>query len=193
MNSIFKFFFDPSFKVKADSWNISVQQMLKKYIYEPVYYSKDLTDEKIKKKQQFLGQNATVLVSAIWHGLYPAYYITFFNWVFVLQFVNEVFRLRKNSPKFSKIYDMYGIGKFVELLFATYYMAYFGQIFILMTSEKFLVPLLKTYYIPGFFMYFIWIVGVQMGYIGKIGRMLEKPRQKVMSSEEKKTDEAEKT
>jgi len=44
MNSVIDFFFHPSFKVKADSWNISVQQSLKKYIYDQIYYSKDVSN-----------------------------------------------------------------------------------------------------------------------------------------------------
>ncbi len=87
MNSIISFFFNPSFKVKADSWNISVQQALKKYIYDQVYFSKEITDEKTKRKQQMKGQYTTLMTSALWHGLYPAYYITFLNWVLVLQIV----------------------------------------------------------------------------------------------------------
>ena len=87
MNSIIDFFFHPSFKVKADSWNISVQQALKKYIYDQIFFSKDVSVEKVKRKQQVKGQYATLITSALWHGLYPAYYATFFNWVFVLQIV----------------------------------------------------------------------------------------------------------
>ena len=76
------------------------------------------------------------------------------------------------------MFQTYGIGTFIEFLFSTYYMAYFGQIFILMTAERYLVPLISTYFIPGFFMYILWIVGVQMGYIMKFGRILEKNSKK---------------
>lgn len=172
MNSIFAFFFDPSFKVKADSWNISVQQMLKKYIYEPVFYSKDASNEKNRKRQQVMGINATVCVSALWHGLYPAYYITFIHWALVLQVTQEVFRLRRKSPKFQKMYSKYGIGSFLELLYSTYYMAYFGQIFILMTSDRYLIPLTYTYFIPGICIYLIWFFGCFLGFINKYGKSL---------------------
>lgn len=87
MNSIIAFFFSPSFKVKADSWNISIQQALRKYIYDQVYFSKEITDEKTKRSQQVKGQYATMFTSALWHGLYPAYYLTFLNWILVLQIV----------------------------------------------------------------------------------------------------------
>jgi len=37
---MWNFYMDPSIKVKADNWNISVQRALRKYIYEIVYNPK---------------------------------------------------------------------------------------------------------------------------------------------------------
>ena len=62
------------------------------------------------------------------------------------------------------------IGHFLELIFANYYMAYYGQVFLLMTAERFMIPLKATYYIPGLILYVTWFFGVQMGMIGKLGR-----------------------
>ena len=45
-NSIYNFYFEPSIKRKAESWNVSVQVALKRYIYELVYNPKVQRDEK---------------------------------------------------------------------------------------------------------------------------------------------------
>ncbi len=38
------FYFAPSIKVKADSWNMSIQTALRRYIYENLYNPADYTD-----------------------------------------------------------------------------------------------------------------------------------------------------
>ncbi len=86
------FYLSPAFKVKGDSWNMSVQVALKRYIYENIYNPKDFTDEKKRKKRQVQAQLGTVLTSALWHGLYPGYYISFVHWLFFMQIGIEVFR-----------------------------------------------------------------------------------------------------
>lgn len=79
------FYLTPSFKVKGDSWNMSVQVALKRYIYENIYNPKDFTDDKKRRKRQVQAQMGTVLTSALWHGLYPGYYISFVHWLFFMQ------------------------------------------------------------------------------------------------------------
>jgi hypothetical protein len=37
----------------------------------------------------------TVLVSSLWHGLYPGYYISFVHWMIYMQIPQEIFRLRR--------------------------------------------------------------------------------------------------
>jgi lysophospholipid acyltransferase len=81
-----KFFLNSSLKVKAEGWNVSVQVALKKYIYEQVYNpTQTFHSEKERKKTMNKAQFATLMTSAIWHGFYPAYFITFFQWSLCLQ------------------------------------------------------------------------------------------------------------
>lgn len=84
-NNMTKFYLEPNMKVKADNWNISVQWALRRYIYENLYNPKDFTDEKKRKQKQFKAQLGTVLVSALWHGVYPGYYISFVHWIIYIQ------------------------------------------------------------------------------------------------------------
>ena len=79
------FYFAPSIKVKTDNWNMSIQTALRRYIYENLYNPADYTDDKKKKSKQFQAQLATVVVSALWHGLYPGYYISFVHWILYIQ------------------------------------------------------------------------------------------------------------
>ena len=80
------FFLDPSLKVKIDCWNISVQVALKRYIYEQTYDSKAVySSEKARKRAQAVAQRNTLLASALWHGFYPGYFMSFFQWMIYLR------------------------------------------------------------------------------------------------------------
>jgi lysophospholipid acyltransferase len=88
VNNMTKFYLEPNFKVKVDYWNISVQWALKRYIYENIYDPKKYTDERKRRKVQSRAQIITVMTSALWHGLYPGYFVSFFNWVLFIQISN---------------------------------------------------------------------------------------------------------
>lgn len=81
-----KFYLDPSMKVKTDNWNMSIQTALRRYIYENLYNPADYSnDDKKNKARRFKAQIATVVVSALWHGLYPGYFISFVHWILYIQ------------------------------------------------------------------------------------------------------------
>ena len=90
------FFFDPSLKVKAECWNMPIQTALKRYIYESIYDPVgNYPNEKVKRKVQGRAQLATLMTSALWHGLYPGYFVSFFHWMLFLRINQEVYRIRK--------------------------------------------------------------------------------------------------
>jgi len=64
-----KFEFASSMKVAVDSWNICTEGWLRHYCYER------LIGTRFSKFRRL----ATFLLSAVWHGLYPAYYIFFIS------------------------------------------------------------------------------------------------------------------
>ena len=64
-----KFEFAPSMKVAVDTWNIATEGWLRHYCYERL----------IGTRFAGLRRYATFLLSAVWHGLYPAYYIFFLS------------------------------------------------------------------------------------------------------------------
>lgn len=73
------------------NWNISVHNYLKRYIY---------FRNSPKGTSSAKGQMLTFLVSALWHGFYPCYYVVFFHFgigIFIeIQFEN-IIKLYKSS------------------------------------------------------------------------------------------------
>jgi hypothetical protein len=72
------------------------------------------------------------------------------------------------------MYEKMKMGSVLELIYSNYYMAYYGQVFLMMTADRFMVPIYSTYYIPGFLLYVTYLLVVQMGLLAKFGRKMEK-------------------
>lgn len=65
---------------------MSVQVALKRYIYEQTYDPKKVyPTEKARKKAQAAAQRNTLMTSALWHGFYPGYFVSFFHWMIYLR------------------------------------------------------------------------------------------------------------
>mmetsp|Transcript_23163 Transcript_23163/g.20064 ORF Transcript_23163/g.20064 Transcript_23163/m.20064 type:complete len:413 (+) Transcript_23163:154-1392(+) len=76
---------------KLEYWNTSCQQWLKYYIYLRICPANQI---KAKPAKATLASNLTFMASALWHGLYPGYYLGFFM-LFITQQLNKfVFRVR---------------------------------------------------------------------------------------------------
>ena len=163
-----EFYLNPSFKIKVDHWNISVQWALRRYIYENLYNPKDYTDEKVKRKRQQTAQLGTVLVSALWHGIYPGYFISFVNWIMFMQIFQEVFRLRKiDGTIFHSFYKKYPfVYDQLENLGATFVMTYFGVPFHLMTWTRNWAYLKATLFLPYITLYILYFLIFQLKIFG---------------------------
>ncbi|RIA85160.1 MBOAT, membrane-bound O-acyltransferase family-domain-containing protein [Glomus cerebriforme] len=89
-------------KTLLDSWNMNTNKWLKNYVY--------LRVTPPGKKPNFFSTFATFGTSAIWHGFYPGYYLTFISGAFV-QSIHRT--LRRNirpiflTPKFSSLKPLY--------------------------------------------------------------------------------------
>lgn len=100
-----KFFLSSSLKVKAEGWNISVQVALKRYIYEQFYNpTKTYHSEKERKKTMNKATTITLLTSGLWHGFYPAYFVTFFHWALCLQICGEFWKFRTKHKKMRQMW-----------------------------------------------------------------------------------------
>ena len=79
-----KIFFFTQAKVFVASWNISVQNWLKNYVYLRM-----LDNNKEKGMKKSVAMMFTFLASGLWHGFYPGY-ITSFFFNFVLTAHNQL-------------------------------------------------------------------------------------------------------
>jgi lysophospholipid acyltransferase len=155
VNNMNKFYLDPSLKVKTDHWNISIQLALRRYIYENLYNPADFTDDKKKRSRQFKAQLGTVLVSALWHGLYPGYYISFVHWILYMQIAQEVFRMRKvTGSTIAQLYEKHEtLMNIVDNLLSSFVLTYFGMAFHLMTWDRVWTYLQISYFLPYILLY----------------------------------------
>jgi len=86
-----------SFRDVTENWNIRTDKWLKHYVYE-----------RVSSNGVFL----TFLVSALWHGFYPGYYLSFMTAAFVTQVARNIRRTIRprfmeddeKTPKPTKVY-----------------------------------------------------------------------------------------
>eukprot|EP01017_Pseudomicrothorax_dubius_P034757 TRINITY_DN4798_c0_g1_i7.p1 TRINITY_DN4798_c0_g1~~TRINITY_DN4798_c0_g1_i7.p1 ORF type:complete len:336 (-),score=42.86 TRINITY_DN4798_c0_g1_i7:61-1068(-) len=101
---------------KVDYWNRSVQLWLKHYVY-----LRFATEEEMKKsaKRATQANHFTFIMSALWHGLYPGYYLAFIYWGFFNETCRKFFKIRH---KFNAISHpiFYPMKWFVVNLFYNY-------------------------------------------------------------------------
>lgn len=78
------------------------------------------------RTKQDISNNVTFLVSALWHGFYPGYFIAFFNWSFVSIVAKSTYKAGLNYP--SKIYNNI-FFKSIKAFYFLYILNYFGIMF----------------------------------------------------------------
>ena len=105
----------PHVREKINYWNISVQEWLRKCIYQRVHF-----------KNKMYNQLFVFMISAFWHGFYGAYYLSFTLWFIQLYMQGLVFKYCKNGKsQLVKLYNKAGtIGQIalslaVNVLFTT--------------------------------------------------------------------------
>ena len=125
-----------SFKIKVDSWNMSVQLFLKRYVYERLAPESYANGEKPSKTIKNRAQSATILLSAFWHGFYPSYITSFFHWMLVLQISQQVYRIGRSNRKLADLYNNYRVVRGLCTLAMNFYFSYYGVFFILFRLNK---------------------------------------------------------
>ena len=159
--------FGDSFKLKVDSWNMSVQQFLKRYVYERLYVESDPNDK--NRNSQALkqkAQSATIILSAFWHGFYPSYITSFFHWMLVLQVNQQVHRIlrerrtagesedkRTTGFNLARLLSSSFVAKAVTVLVLNFYLNYYGAFFILFRMSKIMTFSQASLNVPSFALY----------------------------------------
>jgi len=91
-------------KSLLEAWNMNTNKWLKNYVY--------LRVTPHGKKPTFFSTFATFGASAIWHGFYPGYYLTFITGAFV-QSIHRTIRRNVRpiflTPKFSSLKPLYNL------------------------------------------------------------------------------------
>ncbi|KAM3147373.1 hypothetical protein pb186bvf_000624 [Paramecium bursaria] len=108
IDPILDFKTNPQDKIKY--WNIAIQQWLRRYVYNRFFTQKELEASPSKRSRASL---YTFIVSGFWHGFYPAYYLSFFQWGLVDQINKYQYKLQQNS-KILSIFDSNKLMQFVK-------------------------------------------------------------------------------
>jgi len=126
-------------KDRLEDWNTSIQVWLKRYVFYRVCREDEV---RLKPKKAAFASNVTFMVSAFWHGFYPAYYFTFFH-LFIVQQVSKSVYAWKDKFRF--------IPGPLQILFRWYLTALMidslGVVFQLLEYEKSLIFLKSVYFI----------------------------------------------
>eukprot|EP00825_Cyclidium_porcatum_P024641 TRINITY_DN2701_c0_g1_i2.p1 TRINITY_DN2701_c0_g1~~TRINITY_DN2701_c0_g1_i2.p1 ORF type:complete len:527 (+),score=80.38 TRINITY_DN2701_c0_g1_i2:33-1583(+) len=82
---------------KINNWNMTAQKWLRYYVYDRLY-----TEEQYKssKALQARGQFLTFVFSALWHGLYPGYIISFIQWFIQVNLNQKFYKMNLNYPQY---------------------------------------------------------------------------------------------
>lgn len=80
---------DHTLKKKLELWNASTQVWLKNYVYFRLYTEEQIRNSPAKAN---ISQYATFIISALWHGFYPSYYIGFVSTALLNQLAKYLFK-----------------------------------------------------------------------------------------------------
>jgi lysophospholipid acyltransferase len=124
---------------KINNWNISVQEWLRKAIYQ---------------RSPFKGKTANQLyvfvVSAFWHGIYSAYYISELLWFVQLHLQALMFKyFNKNTTFINKLYEKSGlIGHVLLAVVVSFVFTHNATYFLILEGEYCWKFMTRMYFIP---------------------------------------------
>ncbi len=76
-----------------------------------------------------MANNITFMISALWHGIYPGYFIAFFHWSLVTILAKKCYKASLNYPNFN--YNNW-IYKLIRDILSLSLINYFGICFYLL-------------------------------------------------------------
>ncbi|KAI8099740.1 MBOAT, membrane-bound O-acyltransferase family-domain-containing protein [Halteromyces radiatus] len=144
----------PCFKVLVERWNSGGNRWLKHYVYMRV-----VSPPGSKQKPVVPPMLLTYVISSIWHGFHPGYYVYFLS-VAMIQHVAGLMRrivrplllspdMKHGLPVIKPIYDVIGIFLTVSSI------NIMSASFMLLTTDKYMVAFHSVYY----YSYIFTIVG----------------------------------
>ena len=108
----------------------------------------------------------TFLVSAVWHGFYGGYYLTFFTFFMLAHLATLIFKLSKypDSPLVKLYNSSEPLSRYIVLAFLTYYFGQTGVCFLVLSLPTCFRILSAIYFVPQLILIFgIVMVQVSLG------------------------------
>lgn len=121
-----------NFKILLDNWNKTTQSWLKRCAY-------DRTPSNIRTV-------ATYVLSALWHGFYPGYYLCFLTGALVTMAARE--GRRRIRPLFQSNATSILIYDIITFIFTRVYLAYTVAPFVLLSLESSFIFYRRMYFLP---------------------------------------------
>lgn len=163
-NPVLEVYYSP--REKIEKWNASVQVWLRNYVYFRIFSEEEIKKSNAKKEK---ANNVTFLVSALWHGFYPAYYISFLHWGFINTISQYCYKASVNNPKFPYYNNI--LYKIIRFIAPNMFLNYFGIIFQLLSFNASWMFLKNTYFFGPIIVYF----GMAFFTITKFGQRSLRP------------------
>jgi len=142
-------------KDRLEAWNTSVQVWLKRYIFFRVCREDEV---RTNPKRAALASNVTFMISAFWHGFYPAYYLVFFQ-LFLMQQVSKYIYYWKHL--FTWIPSP--IQFIIRWLCTAWLIDFLAIAFVTLEIDKFLPVWKELYYYPTILVSFFYILFMIVG------------------------------
>jgi lysophospholipid acyltransferase len=139
---------NPSIADTPRHWNICTGLWLRHYVYERL--------TRLGGKPSFVNMMVTQLVSGVWHGLLPGYWLFFATSAFIFQASRVIFKYEQNWPsKWRNFYPWY----VVKVLTTGLVLNYAGSAFMVLELDMSLQIWRATYYFGHVWMIFVLLVG----------------------------------
>ena len=142
-------------RVRIQYWNRSVHLWLKYYVFLRLLN----VNHKKFKNNKIVASLITFMISALWHGFYPVYFIFFFEYYMIEQvstYLDEEFDL------FNKIAEWNWLPKLLYRIFLMTLVNYFGLAFSILTLQANYNYYKAFYFVPLLSLFFAWVVTLTM-------------------------------
>jgi lysophospholipid acyltransferase len=124
---------------KINNWNMSVQEWLRKCIYQ-----------RSSIKNRTLRQLYVFGISSFWHGFYPAYYITFGLWFIQMHIHTAAFKYFKSGkPLLAQLYNRSGIiGNIILANLVMFLFSHIATYFLILDTDSCWRLMKSLYFTP---------------------------------------------
>mmetsp|Transcript_32830 Transcript_32830/g.57362 ORF Transcript_32830/g.57362 Transcript_32830/m.57362 type:complete len:461 (+) Transcript_32830:2197-3579(+) len=153
---VLKIEFSWTIKTAIEGWNVSVSDWLRRYSYERILLSSDKPSATLRS----IAQHGTFILSAFWHGFYPAYYVFFFNFS-ILSECSKMIYIRDFTH-----YPGYKFLRIVAWVCQAFVSHHLGFTFILLGLNEAYLGYKSMSFIPIGGMFLVWGV-LKLGLVGR--------------------------